>query len=240
LITTALRIDIFLLFSHSGTIDFQEFKQVLNELAPQNEPQPRSLFGNLKKTLMGGLSQSDMKRKLDLAFPLSDIERVESLNLCHSSKTEMYANSSWGEVSFAVFIRFRKHPLVMVCSKPEQREAWIDAFRICLVNSRKLGGGTYQRTDCMDKPGWQHKLIRESLFSLIVCDDQDGVERFMNDPPIDMSIDDHDEYYGYTALHYAVIWDRLDCALLLLENKAHVNPKDNDEKTPIDHGKSLQ
>jgi hypothetical protein len=220
----------------SGTIDFHEFKQVLNELAPKDEPkQCNSLFGNLKKTLMGGLSQSDIKRKLDFAFPLSDIERVESLHVCHSAKTEMFANSSWREVAFAVFIRFRKNPLIMVCSKPQHREAWIDAFRVCLVNSRKLGGNAFNK-EGMEIPGWQHKLIRDSLFSLVICDDYDGMERFIVDPPLDVSVKDRDEYYGCTALHYAVIWDRFDCAALLLANGAKVNAKDNDQKTPLDHG----
>jgi hypothetical protein len=209
---------------------------VLNELAPKDEPkQCNSLFGNLRKTLMGGLSKSDIKRKLDFAFPLSDIERVESLHLCHSAKTEIFANSSWGEIAFAVFIRFRKNPLILVCSKPQHREAWVDAFRVCLINSRKLGGNAFHK-ESMDIPGWQHKFIRDSLFSLVICDDHDGVERFIEDPPLDMSVKDHDEYNGCTALHYAVIWDRFHSAALLLANGAKVNAKDNDQKTPMDHG----
>lgn len=185
---------------------------------------------------MGQLSQSDIKRKLDFAFPLCDIEHVESLHICSSAKTETFANSSWAEVSFAIFIRFRKHPLIFVCSKPEQREAWIDAFKVCLVDSRKLGGNNFHRSDTITKPGWEHKLIRETIFSLVVCDDHDGLERFLEDPPLDMSLKDHDENYGYTALHYAVIWDHFHCAALLLANGATVNAKDNDQKTPMDHG----
>ena len=221
---------------NSGTIDFQEFKQVLHELAPKDELPSHTLFGNLRKALSQRLSISsgNIKRKLDNAFPLSDVECVESLHLCHSAKTEMFAHSSWAEVAFAIFIRFRKHPLIFVCSKPEHREAWIDAFRICLINSRKLGGNNNFHKD--DKPGWQHKLVRDSLFSLVVCDDHDGISRFLEDPPIDTSINDRDEYYGYSALHYAVIWDHFHCAALLLANKADVNVKDNDNKTPLDYG----
>lgn len=221
----------------SGTIDFQEFKQVLNELAPKDDkPQPyNSLFSNLRKTLLGGLSQSDIKRKLDVAFPLSNIERVESLHICHSAKTATFANSSWAEVAFAIFIRFRKCPLIFVCSKPEQREAWVDAFKVFLINSRKLGGEKFQR-DGLDKPGWEHKMVRDTIFSLVVCDDRDGLARFIEDPPLDMSVKDRDEYYGRTALHYAVICDHFQCAELLLVNGAKINAKDNDEKTPMDHG----
>ena len=220
---------------YSGTIDFQEFKQVLNELTPKDEPQSYSLFGNLRKTLMGGLSKSDIKRKLDMAFPLSDVERVESLHICHSAKTEMFANSSWAQISFAIFIRSRNHPLILVCSKPEHREAWISAFKVCLINSRMLGGNTSQTMNGA-KPGWQHELVRESLFSLVICDDHDRLTELLEGPPIDMNVNDCDEYYGYTALHYAVIWDRFDCATQLLANGAKVNSMDNDKKTPMDYG----
>eukprot|EP00804_Cyclotella_cryptica_P001785 CCRYP_018588-RB/>CCRYP_018588-RB protein AED:0.29 eAED:0.29 QI:100/1/1/1/0.8/0.66/6/1051/628 len=221
----------------SGTIDFREFKQVLSELASKDKPQcneGNTFMKTLRNTLMGKLSQSDIKRKLDVAFPLTDIDRVESLNICCSSKTKMFANSSLADVSFAVFIRFRKHPLILVCSKPEQREAWVDAFRVCLVNSRNLSGDKFQREED-DKPGWQHTLVRDSLFSLIVCDDYSGLSRYLEDPPADSTVNDHDEYYGFTALHFAVIWDRLECAALLLSNGAKVNAKDNDKKTPRDH-----
>lgn len=220
---------------NSGTIDFQEFKQVLHEFAPKDETPSNTLFGNLRKVLGERLSLSagNVKRKLDSAFPLADVECVESLHMCHSAKTKIFAYSSWAEVAFAIFIRFRKHPLIAVCSKPEHREAWIDALRICLINSRKLGGNKFLKDD---KPGWQHLLIRDSLFSFVVCDDHDGITRFVDDPPIDTSINDRDEYYGYSALHYAVIWDNFHCAALLLANKADVNLKDDDNKTPIDYG----
>jgi hypothetical protein len=226
---------------NSGTIDSQEFKQVLNDLASKDKlhsNQGNMFMQSLRKTLLGKLSQSDVKRKLDVAFPLTDIDRVESLNICCSSTTQIFAHSSLANISFAVFLRSRKHPLLLACSKPEQREAWVDAFRICLVNSRSLGGDKCQ-SECDDKPGWQHTLVRESLFSLIVCDDHSGLSRYLEDPQPDATINDHDEYYGYTALHYAVIWDRLECAALLLANGAKVNSKDNDKKTPVDHGELL-
>lgn len=225
----------------SGTIDSREFKQVLNELASRDKlesNQGNIFMHSFRKTLLGKLSQSNVKRKLDVAFPLTDIDRVESLNICFSSKTQTFARSSWANVSFAVFLRSLKDPLILVCSKPEQREAWLDAFRMSLVNYKSLGGDMFQR-ECDDKPGWQHKLVRESLFSLIVCDDHSGLSRYLEDPSPDATINDHDEYYGFTALHYAVIWNRLECAALLLANGAEVNSKDNDKKTPIDHGELL-
>ena len=213
-----------------------QFKQVFNGMVPkdQDEPQGRTFFQSMKKILISS-SQTDVKRNLDFAFPLADIEHVESLHICCSKKTEMFAKSSWAAVSFAIFIRFRKHPLVMVCSKPQHQEAWVDAIKVALINSRLLGGDKFQRKGD-DKPGWQYKLVRDSLFSLVVVNDYDGLSRFIENPPHDLTVNDEDEYYGCTALHFAAIWGRFQCAALLIVNGAEVNVKDNDKKTPLDHG----
>jgi hypothetical protein len=51
---------------NSGTIDSQEFKQVLNELASKDKlqcNQGNMFMQSLRKTLLGKLSQSDVKRK---------------------------------------------------------------------------------------------------------------------------------------------------------------------------------
>ena len=216
----------------------QEFKQVLNDMSPQ-EPQQNSLFQSLKNTLTGGFSGSDIQRKLKYAFPLSDVVRVESFQICHSPKTKVFATSNYAELSFAIFIGFRKHPLIMVCSKPEQRDAWVDAFKVCLVNISTLGSDS--PSEVVKKPGWQHQLICETLFSLVILDDREGLDEFLLKDPrsFGMDINDPDEYYGCTALHFAVIWDRLLCAEMLLAHGANVNLKDDDNKTPLDHGEFI-
>lgn len=230
-------------------------------MSPQ-EPQRKSIFQSLRKTITRGFSGSDIQRKLEYAFPLSgesadamfhldhnlkllsniipiinqDIVRVESLQICHSSKTKVFAASNYAKLSFAIFIRFRKDPLIMVCSKPEQRDAWVDAFKVCLINIEKLGSGS--PLGVVKKPGWQHQLICETVFSLVILDDREGLDEFFLEGPRSFGIDvnDPDEYYGCSALHFAVIWDRLQCAEMLLAHGANINVKDDDNKTPLDHG----
>lgn len=123
----------------SGTIDFTEFEQVLEEIKPKEEAENASNWGSWGKKLMKALNPSDVKRKLALARQLSDVKWVESLNICSSEATRLYAGSSWADLTFAIFIKGAKEPLIVVCSKPEQRQAWIDALCICIVNSIKFG-----------------------------------------------------------------------------------------------------
>lgn len=221
---------------NDGTIDCAEFEsEMLSKLQPKKESRWswESLGEKLKNTIRG----SDAEQKLDCAYLLSDIEKIESTNICYSESTQMFAKSSWAELVFAIFIKGGGDPLVMVCSKPEHRLAWVDAFRTCYVKSTQLraNSGFNAAKKIRGQVGWQHRIIRASLFSLVVCNDLTLLEEQLANPSPDIDIDDQDEYYGYTALHYAVVLCHMDCAKLLLRYGAKVNLNDNDQKTPLDH-----
>merc|ERR1712176_261654 len=115
----------------------------------------------------------------------------------------------------------------------------MDAFRICCVKSTQMkadSGFESAKVTCKQF-GWQHRIIRASIFSLVVCKDLRGLKRqlskVMSSP--DTPINDRDEYHGYSALHYAVVLDDMDCAELLIEHGANVNLPDDNEKNPLDH-----
>eukprot|EP00578_Thalassiosira_sp_NH16_P013609 CAMPEP_0181113522 /NCGR_PEP_ID=MMETSP1071-20121207/20392_1 /TAXON_ID=35127 /ORGANISM="Thalassiosira sp., Strain NH16" /LENGTH=516 /DNA_ID=CAMNT_0023197565 /DNA_START=216 /DNA_END=1763 /DNA_ORIENTATION=- len=224
-------------FDHDGTIDFDEFESVMHEMKPKKKElwSWGSLGSKVKDTLK---MSACVEQKVDCGFLLSDIKKVESINVCYSEETQMFVNSSWAELVFAIFVKGRDDPLIMVCSKPEHRLAWVDAFRTCCVNSIQLraNSGSRSATKIQGKVGWQHVLIQASLFSLVVCNDMVVLKERLSSPSPNNGIDDQDEYCGCTALHYAAITGNIGCANLLLKHKARVNLLDDNQKTALDHG----
>ena len=79
-----------------GTIEYDEFCTVMNELTPKKEPEKWG-WNSLKSSAVGMLKKSVAQAppKLDCAYPLSDIEKVESINLCCSESTQFFQQSSW-------------------------------------------------------------------------------------------------------------------------------------------------
>lgn len=227
---------------NDGTIDFEEFERVMHDLEPKPAAEDRwswgsslsSLGDKLKKTLSVGTA---IEGRVDHAFLFSDIEYVESINICYSKSTQMFVQSSWGELIFSIFIKDKKEPLIMVCSKPDHRSAWVEAFCCCFVKSlhmRAQSGSEAAKKICRQF-GWQHQIIRASWFSLVVCNDLEGLKEQVANPSECISIDDQDEYHGCTALHYAAALGHIGFVKLLLQHKAKVNVCDNDQKTPLDH-----
>ncbi len=206
-----------------GTMDAGELKSIINDPAPKKE-----------ESWNWGLMCRKWKRNTDVkvqcAYSYASIAKVESINICFSEATSVYRNSLWAELVFAIFIEKREEPLIIICSKPEHRSAWVDAFRTCYVNS------SHSLKHIRAQPGWQHRTIRASLFSLVCTNDVNGLGEQLANPFPDISIDDQDEYRRCSPLHYAAILGHIDCAEMLLRYQARVNLEDNDLKTPLDHG----
>lgn len=221
-------------------ISYDEFKKVMHELEPTLED--KSLLGRLslfgkqvqKKITTTGDGKLD-RAKLDRAYLFKDIDYIESIGVSSSKSTNHIAHSAIKDLAFAVFPKSGSDEMIFICSKPEQRMAWIDALSTCLINSKRFGSNE----TVTDSPGWQHKVVRASIFSLVVCNDIDGLRRQLQHPSTDDGIDDQDED-GKTALHYAASLDNIRCATLLLNAKANVNVLDNDGKTPMDIATQLQ
>lgn len=218
---------------NDGLINFNEFQSVMRDLEPKTkETRWRSLGEKIKK----GISSLRVEPKVE-GYPLSDILRVELIDVCYSESTKVYVNTTWAKLVFAIFLSGRDGPLVVICSNMDQCLAWVDAFRICFVKSLKVRAdhGCNKSKAIRALPGWQHCIIRASLFSLACIGDLNGVRRQLANPHSAMNINNKDEYHGYTALHYAAIVGRLDVVNLLLQYEARVNEQDNDGRTPLDH-----
>mmetsp|Transcript_50356 Transcript_50356/g.107241 ORF Transcript_50356/g.107241 Transcript_50356/m.107241 type:complete len:616 (+) Transcript_50356:155-2002(+) len=220
-----------------GTIDADEFITAMqSHLQPKKAKNAWDSLSSWGVKLRQSLTKSDGERKLDCAYQFSDIDKVEVINVCSSESTQALANSSWADLIFALFVKGREDPLVMVCSKQEQRLAWVDAFRTCCVKSMQMraDSGFGAAKKIRGRIGWQHRIIRASLFSLVVCNDLAGLIQKLANPSPDIDIDDQDEYHGYTALHYAVVLSHAPIAKHLLQCGAKVNLCDDDQKTPLD------
>lgn len=222
---------------NDGTITFEEFESAMQELAPAPKEE-KTLFGSLGKRLMKVLTPSDAQRKLECAYLLTDIEKVECLDICHSAKTRMFAESSFGNLSFAIFLKGQEQPLCVICSKPEHKNAWINAFKVCIVNGIQ-NAADKSALRIRSNIGWQHHLVRASICSLVVTNNLDGLHKQITSPSLQCHVDEQDEYHSFTALHYAAALGRLDCAVLLLQAKAKVNLKCKDQKTPLDYGEYI-
>ena len=190
---------------HDGQIDFEEFERVMHELEPKEEERWSwgSIGNKLKQatTLTRTMTGSNVERKVQCAYPLSDIDKVESLNVCSSEATSVFVNSSWAELIFAIYVKDRYEPFIMVCSKPEHRKAWVYAFKTCCVKSVLLraGMGSKAARKIRSQIGWQHRIIRATLFSLVVCNDLEGLQQKLARKSTDVDINDQDEYNGYTV-----------------------------------------
>mmetsp|Transcript_20959 Transcript_20959/g.44040 ORF Transcript_20959/g.44040 Transcript_20959/m.44040 type:complete len:646 (-) Transcript_20959:824-2761(-) len=219
----------------NDTITFDEFEAVALALEPKGEASPKKTFWkDLGATLKKAWNVAE-DAKLDCAYLLSDIERIESLDVCNSEQTKIFANSSWAELCFSIFIKGRQEPIILVCSKPEQRAAWIDALGVCIVNSIRFQSDALDKKAMTSQLGWQHRRIRASISSLVLEEDLAGLQKQKVRPTPGVDINYRDPYHGYTALHYAVIMGNLEIAALLLSMSVMVNVKDKSDKTPLDH-----
>lgn len=223
----------------NDTITFDEFEAVALALEPKGEASPKKTFWkNLGATLKKVWNVAE-DAKLDCGYLLSDIERIESLDVCNSEQTKIFANSSWAELCFSIFIKGREEPIILVCSKPEQRAAWIDALGVCIVNSIRFQSDAPDKKTMTSQLGWQHRRIRASISSLVLEEDLAGLQKQKVRPTPGVDINYRDPYHGYTALHYAVIMGNLEIAALLLSMSVMVNVKDKSDKTPLDYGKGI-
>lgn len=141
-----------------GTISLEEFKTMMYEqqgkrgedAQHQNSNRGGSFWRGLGRKLKKALSTRGVTRKLDSAFQISDIERIENMgDSAQSSESKMFVDSELTPLTLALFLKeevnnieYRRFsggtygrdandPLVIMCSKPGHVEAWVEAFRIC-------------------------------------------------------------------------------------------------------------
>ena len=111
-----------------GSIDLEEFKSMVHGMKDVPQESRQSGLRWLKKALGKSkkLSVASKKtRKLDVAYCMSDIDKVIDVGMCYGDEFDPDS----AKLTWAIYIKKVKDPLVITCSKPGQVEAWMDAFR---------------------------------------------------------------------------------------------------------------
>lgn len=123
-----------------GCIDLNEFMLMLMtikkdpKLLSKKEKDGFS-WGSLGTKLRNAIGKDALgkartvTRKLDIAFQMSDIAKIENIGLCHGNDFDQ----EFAKLTFAVYIRGVDNPLVLTCAKPGHVEAWMEAFRTCIA-----------------------------------------------------------------------------------------------------------
>lgn len=196
---------------------------------------------NSLKKIWGGFKRKKTT-KVECAALFSDVAQVDSLDICNGDdpiSTEI-ANTAFAQTSFSVTLYDRQNdPLIFICSKPEQRDSWVDAFRPCVVHA--LSKSSREETkELRRKLGWQHLVIRSSLISLVILNDVESLECACQkgSRKQQMELNLLDEYNGYSPLHYATILGHTECMGVLLEAGAKVTLEDREGLSPMYHGKN--
>jgi len=187
--------------------------------------------------------------KVEYAALFSDVTRVDSLNICHGDDVTSrdIANSVYAQTTFSVTLNDQKNdPLIFVCSKPEHRDYWVDAFKPGVLRSLMKSSETGM-TELRSKLGWQYLVIRSSFVSLVILNEAKALKSAFQDSmegdsyrKFRLELNLLDEHNGYSPLHYATILGHIDCMVLLLEAGAKVTLEDKRGLSPMYHALSLR
>jgi hypothetical protein len=88
--------------------------------------------------------------RVDCAFLLSDIDRVETLDVWKYKDIKAYLGGEdelvLSHKAFAIFIRERRSPFIVRCESKEDVESWVDAFRFCVSGKKAKALGKNRTT----------------------------------------------------------------------------------------------
>lgn len=122
-----------------GTISLDEFKAMMNELNGQSPEGRGNFWRGLSGRLRRALSKDSINCKLDAAFKLSDVDRVETMEESYARGGMKLLDSETSALTFAIHLTdgavsgSNRNPLFITCSKPGHTDAWVEAFRIVMA-----------------------------------------------------------------------------------------------------------
>lgn len=193
------------------------------------------------KKFFGSFQKEKVKSTaVESASVFASVVRVDSLNICHGgdAKSMDVANSAEAQVSFSVTLKERKNdPLVFICSRPEYRDAWVDAFVPVVIPSLRKSIDP-DVVELKKKVGWEYLVIRSSFITHVIANDVELLECSLHENSIrecKVMINSLDEYNGYSSLHYATILGHTECMDVLLENGANYANKDHNGRSAMYH-----
>ena len=88
--------------------------------------------------------------RIESAFLLSDIDRVETLKFWNTRDIKMHLRGN-DEVAasgcaFAIFTRNERTPIIVCCATKKDVESWIDTFRVCISGQKSKVLGRNRQT----------------------------------------------------------------------------------------------
>lgn len=117
-----------------GIISLDEFKAMMEELQGTKQD-GQNFWQGLGQKIKSVMSNKGVTRKLELAFQMSDIDNVEKVEKLIENDKHMrrYVGKGLASLCIAVNLKNMKEPMIIVCSKPDHVDAWVEAFNICHV-----------------------------------------------------------------------------------------------------------
>lgn len=127
----------------NGLIDLNEFKAMLHHGIQEHHqekqcglgPWLKKALGNKKTKRRSTLGKQKKLRKLDVAYCMSDIDKIVDVGRCYGADV---FDPDCAHLTFAVYIKNMKEPLVITCSKHGQVQAWMESFCTCIRGLKSL------------------------------------------------------------------------------------------------------
>ena len=111
-----------------GTISLEEFKAMMEELQ-RHKKEGRNFWSGIGKQLKRVVSKKGVTRKLEIAFEMRHIDRVEKL-ADNRKLAKKYVARELAPLALAIYFKGLDDPMVVMCSKPGHVDAWVEALRI--------------------------------------------------------------------------------------------------------------
>lgn len=231
----------FLSESHSPRSSLTRNDHALEEVDPEVSDATCDESNGLKK-LFRMFNKEDTKNTSEVksASLFSSVLHVDCPDLFRGDGCE-------AQSSFTVTLLERKDdPLICLCSEPEDRDSWVDAFRACVITVWEKSSNP-DIVEARNNLGWQHIVIRSTYSSLVIMNDSEALECVLQQDNMMGSrphkrwrdLNSTDEYNGHTALHYATILGHSQCMDVLLRSGAKVTVGDRHGFSPMYHGKEM-
>jgi len=118
-----------------GTVSLEDFKSMAYEAhRAAGARRYRFSWKSLAAKVVKGRKKTGTNRKLDAAFQLADVEKIENLAFSPGSENSFTAYSECKQSTLAVYIKGESEPIMVTCGKPGHAVAWMETFSTCMAS----------------------------------------------------------------------------------------------------------
>ena len=195
------------------------------------------------KKFLSAFQREKKVTKVQVASKFSSVSRIDSFNISsgEDSTSRYIARSIHSQTAFSVTLKDREDdPLIFVCSKPEHRKSWVDAFRPLVIRALSKTS-SQEMVEMKSKIGWHHLVVRSTLNAHVVENNAEALRRaceqwdLSGSKELKTELAALDEHNGYAPLHYATVLGHAECIDVLLKVGSNVEQPDRNGFTPMYH-----